>query len=143
MSSIPEFPLRILYDGACPICSREVEHYRRLDHAARLVPVDISAPGFDPGPYGIPLQVLMSDLHAIDRCGEIYRGVEAFLAIWRAFPERMTCRLLAAAVSLPALKLVARSVYRGFARIRPRLPGRKGGCAAGVCRIGKRDDGDV
>ena len=140
MTSSPAFPLRILYDGACPICSREIEHYRRRDRAGRLLPVDISAPGFDPAPYGLALPALMAELHVIDRRGTVYRGIEAFAAIWRAFPERPFYRLLAIVVAWPVVNPLARLGYRWFARLRPRLPGRKGSCEAGSCRIGGDED---
>ncbi|TLM65912.1 MAG: DUF393 domain-containing protein [Deltaproteobacteria bacterium] len=134
---IPEFPLHILYDGACPVCSREIAYYRRLDRSARLVPVDISAPDFDPHRYGVPLAALMAELHAVDRRGAVYRGVGAFIAIWQAFPERRSCRWLAAIVSLPVVNGLARLGYRWFARVRPRLPGRRSGCATDACRSGR------
>lgn len=139
--SIPEFPLRVFFDGACPICAREIEHYRHRDRAGRLVLVDISAADFDPAPLGVTLQAFMHELHAIDRCGEVYRGIEAFRAIWQAFPESAAYRILTAFVMLPVVNPLARFGYRWFARVRPRLSGRKAVCEADSCRIG-RDDPD-
>jgi predicted DCC family thiol-disulfide oxidoreductase YuxK len=139
----PKFPLRIFFDGACPLCSREIEHYRRRDRANRLVPVDISDPAFDPRPYGIPLQAFTYELHAIDDCGETYRGVEAFRAIWQAFPDSTGYRLLSAVVALPLINPLARIGYRGFARLRPHLPGRRNDCTESACRTGKGDCSDV
>jgi predicted DCC family thiol-disulfide oxidoreductase YuxK len=136
MTVPPRFPLRIFYDGACPVCSREIEHYCRRDHDGRLIAIDISAPDFDPPPCGIPRESLMYELHAIDRDGIVYRGVDAFCAIWQAFPASITYRLLGTFVNLPGISTLARLGYRGFARLRPRLPGRKENCAAGTCRIG-------
>lgn len=134
---VPEFPLRIFFDGACPLCSREIEHYLRQDHAGRLLPIDISTPDFDPQPYGIALTAFMHELHAIDRSERVYRGVEAFRAIWQAFPDSTAYRLLTAVVALPLINPLARLGYRGFARLRPHLPGRGNGCTEGACRIGK------
>ncbi|MCM2264680.1 MAG: DUF393 domain-containing protein [Desulfuromonadales bacterium] len=141
-AKVPAFPLRIFYDGACPVCSREIEHYRSQDHQGRIVPVDISAPDFDPLPYGIPMNAFQFELHAIDQRGAVYRGVEAFRAIWQAFPDRMAYRLLAAAIGLPVINSAARLGYRWFARLRPRLPGRKDACAGESCRIGRKGRGD-
>ena len=39
--------LTVFFDGACPICSREIAHYRRRDSEGRLRLVDIAAPSFD------------------------------------------------------------------------------------------------
>jgi len=133
----PHFPLRIFYDGACPLCSREIEHYRRQDQAGRLIPVDISAADFNPEPFGIPLSAFTFELHAIDQAGQIYRGVEAFRVIWQAFPDSTGYRTLATLVALPVINPLARFGYRVFARLRPFLPGRRAACAAGTCQIGR------
>lgn len=127
----PGFPLRVFYDGACPLCSREIEHYRRRDRAGRLIPVDISTTDFDPQPYGIALRAFMHELHVIDRRGQVFRGVEAFRAIWQAFPDAIGYRMLAAVVALPGINALARLGYRIFARLRPSLPGRRGACDGG------------
>ena len=137
MPASPHFPLRVFYDGACPVCSREIEHYRRQDRAGRLVPIDISAAAFDPEPFGIPLSAFMYELHGIDQVGQVYRGIEAFRAIWRAFPNSTGYRALATLVSLPVINPLARLGYRVFARLRPYLPGRRERCDIGTCRIGR------
>lgn len=132
----PRFPLSVFYDGACPVCSREIAHYLARDHAGRLIAVDISAADFDSTAFAIAPADFMRELHAIDALGTVYRGVAAFQAIWRAFPEAAGLRLLAAFVDLPVIDAVARGAYCAFARLRPRLPGRREPCAAGTCRIG-------
>lgn len=133
----PEFPARVFYDGACSVCAAEIEHYRRRDRDGKLIPVDISAPDFDPGEYHLPLTALLYELHVIDRKGDIYRGVEAFWAIWQAFPASPLYGVMGALVTAPLLKPAARLAYRLFARIRPYLPG-KPGCAGGACKVGRR-----
>jgi predicted DCC family thiol-disulfide oxidoreductase YuxK len=137
MLTPPRFPLRVFYDGACAVCADEIEHYRRKDQAGRLVPVDISAADFDPQPYGITLSGFMFELHVIDREGTIYRGVDAFWAIWQAFPASPLFGLLGTLVTLPLLRPLARFGYRSFARLRPYLPKRHSACASGSCRSGR------
>lgn len=132
------FPLRVFYDGACAVCAGEIDHYRRRDRVGRLVPVDISTADFDPHPYGISLEAFQYELHAIDRDGRVYRGVDAFWAIWQAFPDSVPFRILAILVTLPIIRLLARAGYRGFARIRPYLPRRRSACTTGNCRIGRK-----
>ena len=133
----PEFPLRIFYDGACIVCATEIEHYLHQDRDGRLVAMDISSPDFDPDEYHIPLADFMYELHAIDRSGTIYRGVEAFWAIWQAFPASTVYGLMGTIVTAPVLNQIARLLYQGFARIRPYLPKRHN-CASGTCDIRKR-----
>jgi predicted DCC family thiol-disulfide oxidoreductase YuxK len=138
MPVAPQFPLRIFYDGACAVCAGEIEHYRRRDQAGRQVPVDISAADFDPRPHAITLEAFQYELHVIDRAGTLYRGVDAFWAIWQAFPESLLFGVLARLVTLPVLSGFARLGYRAFARLRPYLPKRRSACATGSCRIGRK-----
>lgn len=131
----PVFPLRVFYDGSCPVCGSRVERYGRQDRAGRLILVDVSAPEFDPAPFGIPLTDFMSQMHVLDRSGRVYRGVDAFRAIWRAFPASRWPGLCGALITLPLVNPVARLAYRVFARLRVYLPKRHRNFASGSCRI--------
>jgi predicted DCC family thiol-disulfide oxidoreductase YuxK len=135
MPNVPAFPITVFYDGDCVVCATEVEHYRHKDHQGRLVIVDISATDFRPEQYGIELQAFMNELHVIDMQGTVYRGVEAFRAIWQAFPASTVYGLMGTLIALPLLNPLARLCYRGFARIRRYLPKRHRDCASGSCRI--------
>ena len=141
MPQRPEFPLRIYYDGGCSVCAAEIEHYGRQDRAGRLELIDISDPLFDPTPLGIPLVEFMYQIHAMDRRGRVYRGVDAFWAVWQAFPASTLYGLLGTLIMLPGVKPLTRLCYRGFARIRKYLPKRDNGCTAGSCRIDGRRPG--
>jgi predicted DCC family thiol-disulfide oxidoreductase YuxK len=131
----PNFPLRIFYDGACSLCATEVDRYGKMDQAGRLILVDISVPEFDPAPYAIDRADFIYQMHAIDSTGRVYRGVEAFWAIWQAFPASTLLGLLGMLITLPPLNPLARLCYRGFARIRRYLPKRRHDCTTGSCRI--------
>ena len=133
MLTKPHFPLDVFYDGSCSVCAREIERYLRQDHGGNLRSVDISAPGFDPAPFHITLDAFMYELHAIDQSGGVYRGVEAFWAIWQAFPASTLYGLLGTVITLPMVHPVARLLYKGFARIRPYLPKRHS-CTTGTCK---------
>lgn len=141
MLTKPEFPLRVFYDGACAVCATEVERYGQRDRAGQLVLVDISDPAFDPAPFAISLAEFMYQMHAIDQAGRVYRGVEAFWAIWQAFPASSLYGFLGVLVTLPVVNPLARLCYRGFARIRQYLPKRAGACKEGSCRIGRGKPG--
>jgi predicted DCC family thiol-disulfide oxidoreductase YuxK len=134
MPEAPTFPLQIFYDGSCSVCAGEMDIYRRRAHGGRLVFVDISAPDFNPAFHGIALEDFRHEMHAIDRQGRVYRGVEAFWAIWLAFPASYWYRFLASLVYLPGVNLLARMAYRSFAGIRKYLPKSQGSCDDGVCR---------
>lgn len=141
MLTKPRFPLRVFYDGACSVCGTEVERYGRMDQEGRLILVDISAPDFDPAPLGITLDELMYQMHAIDQAGTVYRNVEAFWAIWQAFPASTLLGLMGTVITLPVVNPMARLCYRGFARIRRYLPRRDAACTTGSCRIGRDKPG--
>jgi predicted DCC family thiol-disulfide oxidoreductase YuxK len=137
MTVSPVFPLHIFYDGSCSVCAAEVERYGRKDRDDRLILEDISAPGFDPVPFGISLDEFMYQMHAIDRNGRVFRGVEAFWAIWQAFPASTLLGLCGKLIMLPLVNPLARFCYRMFAGIRGYLPKRSKNCSSGSCRIGR------
>lgn len=137
MRDKPRFPLKVFYDGSCSVCSTEMSAYMRREHGGRLEFVDIADPSFDPARYGITLEAFMYQLHAIDRDGRVFRGVDAFRAVWLAFPGSRWYRLLAGLTASPLVRPPAALAYRTFARLRRYLPRRK----AAVCRIGRRPRG--
>ena len=128
----PRYPLTIYFDGACRVCSAEMEHYRRKEHGGRLLFVDISSPEFRPRKPGPSLADFMARMHVQDAGGRFFTGVEAFQVIWRACPEpwlHQAARLL----NLPGIKQCARLGYALFARYRYLLP--KKPCTDGRCHI--------
>jgi predicted DCC family thiol-disulfide oxidoreductase YuxK len=137
MPNTPTFPVTVFYDGSCSVCAAEIEHYRRKNHAGRLVLVDISSPDFKPELYNIGLQAFMYELHVIDRTGKVYKGIEAFWALWQVFPAATLYGMMGTLITLPVINPLARLCYKGFARIRGYLPKTKADCADGTCRIGK------
>jgi predicted DCC family thiol-disulfide oxidoreductase YuxK len=137
MPNTPTFPITVFYDGTCTVCAAEIEHYRRKDHEGRLVLINISSPDFKPELYSISLQAFMYELHVIDRKGKVYKGIEAFWAIWQAFPAATLYGTMGTLISLPGINPLARLCYKGFARIRKYLPKTSTECANGACRIGR------
>jgi predicted DCC family thiol-disulfide oxidoreductase YuxK len=123
--------LTLFYDGACPLCSREIAHYR---HAARehddIRFVDVADPAFSAAEYGLDTSRVHFEMHVKE--GErVLVGVDALLAIWRRVPGH---RWLLSLARLPLADLLMRMGYALFVRIRPWLPRRKADCEAGVCR---------
>ena len=118
-ASAAEFTL--LYDGACPLCSREIELLRRLDKGrGRLGLVDITDSAFDARAYGSDLDALMSRMHGVLPDGRLVDGVEAFRRAYGAVDRGW----LLAWTRLPGLRRVADRAYDWFARNRLRLTGR-------------------
>lgn len=122
MADKPVFPLTVFYDGSCRVCSGEMAHYRKMKHGGRLLFIDISAPDFEAEGYGISHRQFMEQMHAIDQNGRIFRGVDAFRAIWQAFPDSPIFRLLSRLLALPGISGISRIAYRAFAAGRKYLP---------------------
>ena len=79
------YPLTLLYDGACPVCSLEMDHLRARNVAGKLAFVDIATPGFDPTPWGATWAEMNASIHAVRADGSVITGVEvlrlAYLAV--------------------------------------------------------------
>lgn len=133
MSAKPEFPIKVFYDGSCNVCSTKMNTYMGKEHGGRLEFADITAPDFNPDEYDISLADFMYQMHAIDRKGRVYRGVEALRAIWQAFPDSTLYRFLGGLVTVPGISALARVAYRSFAAVRKYLPKRPGA----VCKTGR------
>jgi predicted DCC family thiol-disulfide oxidoreductase YuxK len=133
----PRFPLRVFYDGSCIVCATEIEHYVKKDRDEKLVAVDISSPDFNPAPYQISFADFMHQLHAIDKDGLVFKGVDSFWAIWQAFPSSTIYGFMGRIIQLPLVNRLARTGYWLFARVRPYLPKRHQ-CDSGTCSIHRR-----
>jgi predicted DCC family thiol-disulfide oxidoreductase YuxK len=119
--------LELFYDGACPLCSREVAFIRKLDRRNGIKLTDIAAPDFDPVPLGKDFSTLMARIHARTPDGTWLEGVEVFRRIYTA----VGLGPLAALSRLPGIAWLAERSYDQFAKNRLRLTGR---CDADVCR---------
>jgi predicted DCC family thiol-disulfide oxidoreductase YuxK len=119
--------LTTFYDGGCPMCSREIAHYRKIDRADRIRWVDITRESEALSAVGLDLPSAMRRLHVQDTDGRMLRGVEGFVAIWRRLPR---WHLLARLVT--GLRLVGplEWAYQRFAERRF-----KARCAEGACAI--------
>ncbi len=78
------YPLTLLYDAACPVCSLEMDHLRERNRDALLVFIDISAPHFDPTPYGVTLAAMNAEIHGVLPDGSMLRGVQVLRLAYAA-----------------------------------------------------------
>lgn len=112
--------LTVLYDGACPLCRREISVYQGLKPRHTDAPIcfaDVSDVAL-PLPQGTTREQLMSRFHVQDREGRLLSGAQAFLVLWAALPG---WRWLAMLGRLPGAAWVMERAYRGFLRFRPSL----------------------
>ena len=132
----------ILYDGACPLCRREVSFLERRDRRCngdhpKLAFVDIDAPAYDPRAWqGVSYREAMGRIHAIQADGTVLRDVEVFRAAYRL----IGLGWLYAPTRWPLLGPLADGLYQLWAAARLRLtrrPSLDQLCAEreGRCRI--------
>jgi predicted DCC family thiol-disulfide oxidoreductase YuxK len=116
--------IKLLYDGQCPFCRREVEWLKRHDHDHRLAIEDITDPSFRAESYGLSQEEVMGVMHGVMPDGRIVRRVEAIREAYRA----VGLGWVVAPLSWPLLGWMADLAYGLFARNRValgRLFGRK------------------
>lgn len=114
-------PLKLLYDGACPICHKEICLLQKRKDQNTISFIDISSKEFSPAENRhIDYQTAMSEIHAIDAKGNLLVGVPAFAAVYAR------CRLLVLStlMRIPLLEGILKSCYKLFAKNRLWITGR-------------------
>lgn len=107
--------LKVWFDGACPMCRREIALMRRLDRADAIAFVDV-ADGDDPS-CPIDQRELLARFHA-EEDGAVVSGAAAFAAMWRAIPA---LRFLGLAARNRTFLSVLEWLYVQHLKIRPQL----------------------
>lgn len=118
--------LKVYFDGLCPLCSREIDHYRKNSKADLIDFIDITPATFDAKSEGLDPFLVHKEMHAKRPDGTLAVGVDAFLEIWQILNGY---HWLARLVSSRSLRPAANFGYSVFAAVRPYLPRRKSDCA--------------
>ena len=107
----------VFYDGQCPLCSREIAHYRGLRGADNLRWVDITRDHEALTEHGLDYETAMARFHVRDAAGIWQTGAWGFAELWSNLPAyRWLAYLLRTIRLLPLLD----RVYVVFARRRRR-----------------------
>lgn len=122
-ATTPSWEIRMLYDGACPLCMREVEFLMKRDAGrGRIDFVDVASPSYTAGAnYGITYQQAMEKIHAIESDGRIITGIEVFRRLYEAVGLGFVYSL----TKYPAVERAANAVYDVWAKYRTQLTGRE------------------
>ncbi len=105
----------VYYDGACPVCAREIAVYRRQRGAEACAWVDVTRCGdADLGP-DLTREAALARLHVRDADGRLVSGARGFVALWRALPGTAWLGRLAGFGPLPWL---LEAGYQGFLTVR-------------------------
>ena len=122
--------IRVLFDGECPLCAREIRFIERLDGGrGRIDFEDISKPSFDPAAYGLDAVQAMAWIHGVLPDGSVVEGLEVFRCAYAA----VGLGWLLAPTRWPLLREISETSYRIFAKNRMRWIGRETDCETG-CR---------
>lgn len=97
--------IRVLYNDTCPICSREVAHYRRLAKGEGIAFDTLSAAP----DWGLTDDQAAQSLHVLQD-GQLLRGTAAFRALWAALPGRHW-QALAWIAGLPGIRQAVDVIY--------------------------------
>ena len=105
----------VYYDGACPLCRREIAHYRGRPGTEAVAWVDVSiCPPEALGP-GLTREAALARMHVRAADGSLVSGARAFAALWAALPG---FRRLGRLVGSRAVAPVAEFGYRLFLLLR-------------------------
>ena len=109
--------LTVMFDGACPLCRREVGVYQRLTPLQPVIWTDVSA---QEGKSLDAQQRLtfLARFHVRLPNGDLLSGAAAFVALWLSLPG---WRWLGRLASLPGVTFLLEKVYLAFLRYRPQL----------------------
>ena len=118
----PTWKIKLLYDGACPLCVREVNFLKRKDNDRDLIAfVDIAADDYDPKDNaGIDFETAMGRIHAVLPDGEIVQNVEVF----RQTYDILGIGWIYAITKIPLVGRIADALYGVWADYRLLLTGR-------------------
>ncbi len=107
----------VLYDGSCPLCTAEINQYKKISLDGKINWVDVSASEFVP-PAGQSKEALMQRFHAIKPNGELVSGAAAFVHVWEQLPGWSR---LASVAKVPGALDVMEFGYEKFLKIRPKV----------------------
>jgi predicted DCC family thiol-disulfide oxidoreductase YuxK len=109
-------PLRVYYDGGCPICSREIAFYRARPGADGFEWIDVTRAGPDDLGADLTREAALARMHVRLPDGTLASGAAAFAAMWRRMPGRAMAplRWLGHVLAVPPFGALGELGYRGF-----------------------------
>jgi predicted DCC family thiol-disulfide oxidoreductase YuxK len=110
------------HDGACPICTIEINAMKKLDKAGNVTWVDIAQDKVALAAAGLTYQQAMERMYVIDENQQLKSGVLGFLHLWKQLPYYR--RMVPIIENIPLLLRVMECCYGVFARYRLPLTGK-------------------
>jgi predicted DCC family thiol-disulfide oxidoreductase YuxK len=107
----------VYFDGACPLCQAEINHYRKQEGAGAICFLDVSR-SEETLAVDLTKQQAMKRFHVRCNDGLLLSGAAAFVAVWSTLPRSQRAARLAA---LPGILTILEVAYRLFLPVRPIL----------------------
>ena len=90
--------LTVLFDGGCPLCNREIGHYRNLTSLIPIQWFDATHDDVRLRQIGVKREDAMAEFHVFDDKGQLHKGADGFVVLWQALPYyrwlARICRIL-------------------------------------------------
>lgn len=122
MQSPPKWKVKMLYDGDCPLCMREVNILKERNKNYNAINfVDISSDDYSPDDnQGLDYETAMGKIHAIMSDGTVVTNVEAFRKLY----EAVDLGWVYAITKYEPVATIADAVYGVWAKYRLQVTGR-------------------
>lgn len=119
----PTWKIKLLYDGECPLCIKEVNFLLKKDAGRGLVKfIDISEKTYNPEDNGgIDYETAMGRIHGILANGEIIKNVAVFREIYEILGMGWVYKI----TKIPLIGKLVDLIYEIWADHRLKLTGRE------------------
>ena len=121
-SAAPTWKIKMLYDGECPLCVREVNFLTKKDAGRGIVKfVDIASLDYNPQANGgVDFVTAMGVIHAVLPDGTVIKNVEVFREVY----EQLGMGWVYAITKVPVVGALANWLYGIWANWRLKITGR-------------------
>ena len=119
-----ERSLTVYFDGGCPLCQAEINHYRKQEGAGEICFLDVSI-SEEKLAKDLTKEQAMKRFHVRGNDGSLLSGAAAFVAVWSTLPRWKWAARLAA---LPGRLMILEIACRLFLPVRPILSSLFGRC---------------
>ena len=115
-NAIQKLSCIVYFDGACPVCSKEIAIYKKWRGGDRIEWVDASACQEQDLGAALNREAALARLHLRDADGKLLQGAAAFVELWKYLPAiGWVTPLLSYSLVIKLLEVF----YRVFLNIRP------------------------
>lgn len=101
---------KVLYNGDCPVCSFEIDHYASYSHKNQLPLEFEDLNRCDLAPWQLSEDQAARRLYVLND-NQLVSGIPAFLILWQQMPRY---RPLAIIVGLPIIRQLASLIYNSI-----------------------------